>query len=87
MEIAFNGHPRTADIRTAMDAAFAATNTARTTENYSRAGSVLVTFREEYGFDEMDILACIPTEARSPRVPELNFPNVAAVCAAEMAGG
>lgn len=87
MEIAFNDHPRKAVIREALDAAFAATDTPATSDNYSRAGSVLVTFREKYGIDEMDILECVPSRADDPRAPEKTFPNVAAVCLTDLAGG
>lgn len=86
MEAAFNGHPRQSEIQQALDAAFAATDTDATEENYSRAGSVLVALRQEHGIDEMEILECIPTRANDPRVPENTFPNIAAVCSIDLSG-
>lgn len=76
----FNGSPSREEIREALNDALNATNTSITEENYSRAGSVLVSFRREYGIDEMDLLDCIPTRVTDSRVPSLTFSNVAAVC-------
>jgi hypothetical protein len=87
MLISFNGNPSKTEIKQAMDDALNATDTAISDENYSRAGSVLVTFRKEYGIDEMDVLECVPTATRDPRVPELSFPNVAAVCVTDLVSG
>lgn len=80
MLISFNGDPSKREIQEALDDAFAATETAPTADNYSRAGSVLVTFRQEHGIDEMDILECIPTSANDPRVEDNSFGSIAAVC-------
>lgn len=63
----------------ALDDAYAATDTPATDENYSRAGSVLVKFRQEYGIDEMDILVCIPGSTNDPRVKDNVFGSIAAV--------
>jgi hypothetical protein len=87
MVVSFNGSPSKTEIQEALDNALKATDTAITEENYSRAGSVLVSFRKEYGINEMDILRCIPTKVTDPRVPEVNFPNVAAVCNASLVSG
>lgn len=87
MEIAFEGSPRQATIRSAMDAAFDAVGTPEGAREYDRAGSVLVAFRKEYGISEMDILECIPHRANSPRAPKKDFPNVAAVCLTDLASG
>lgn len=87
MLISFNGNPSKTEIKQAMDNALNATDTVISNENYSRAGSVLVTFRKEYGIDEMEVLECVPTATRDPRVPELSFPNVAAVCVTDLASG
>lgn len=87
MLIAFNGSPSKVEIQEAMDNALNATETPISEENYSRAGSVLVEFRNEYGINEMDILECVPTATTDPRLPELSFPNVAAVCVTDMASG
>lgn len=87
MLISFNGNPSKTEIKQAMDDALNATDTVISNESYSRAGSVLVTFRKEYGIDEMEVLECVPTATRDPRVPELSFPNVAAVCVTDLASG
>lgn len=87
MLIAFNGSPTMVEIQEAMDNALNATGTPVSEENYSRAGSVLVEFRKEYGINEMEILECIPTATTDPRLPELSFPNVAAVCVTDMVSG
>ena len=87
MTISFSGSPSKSEIQEALDKALNATDTAITSENYSRAGSVLVTFRKEYGIPEVDILRCIPTKVTDPRVPEVNFANVAAVCNTSLVSG
>lgn len=87
MLIAFNGSPSMVEIQESMDNALNATGTPVSEENYSRAGSVLVEFRKEYGINEMEILECIPTATTDPRLPELSFPNVAAVCVTDMVSG
>ncbi|MCO4276720.1 hypothetical protein NG701_20260 [Pseudarthrobacter sp. HLT3-5] len=84
MLISFNGSPSMSEIKVAMSNAFAATDTAATDENYSRAGSVLVGFRQEYGIDEMDILECIPGSANDPRVKDNTFGSIAAVCLTDL---
>lgn len=87
MEIAFDGNPTRREIKEGLDRAFAATSTPTTDDNYSRAGSVLVTFKNTNGIKEMDILECIPHRARDPRISEHNFPNVAAVCSTDLVKG
>lgn len=87
MVVAFNGSPSAEAIREGMDNALTATKMPITEENYSRAGSVLVAFRKKYGINEMDILACIPGTVTDPRVPALNFANVAAVCNVKLVSG
>lgn len=87
MLISFNGDPSKTEIKQAVDNALNATDTVISDANYSRAGSVLVTFRKEYGIDEMDVLECIPKTTRDARVPELSFPNVAAVCVTDLVSG
>jgi ABC-type phosphate transport system substrate-binding protein len=84
MLIAFNGSPSMSEVTEALDDAFAATDTPATDENYSRAGSVLVKFRQEYGIDEMDILVCIPGSANDPRVKDNAFGSIAAVCVTDL---
>lgn len=87
MLITFNGSPSKSEIKEAIDDALNATNMALTNENYSRAASVLTVFRDEYGIDEMDILECMPSNLSDPRVTELNFSNVAAVCNVDLVSG
>lgn len=45
-----------------------------------------MTMRQEFGIDEMDILACIPGTANDSRVPDNTFPNIAALCAVDLSG-
>lgn len=87
MLVTFNGSPSKSEIQEALDDALNATETPITSENYSKAGSVLVTFRQKYGINEMKILDCIPTAVTDPRAPEPTFPNVAAVCNADLVEG
>lgn len=87
MVITFQGSPTKADLTDALDNAMNATQTAITDENYSRAGSVLVTFRKKNGFSEMKILECMPKRADDPRLPSLTFPHVAAVCITDLVQG
>lgn len=84
MLISFNGSPSMEEIKEALNDAFAATDTAATDENYSRAGSVLVKYRQEYGIDEMDVLNCIPGSANDPRVKDNSFVSIAAVCLTDL---
>jgi ABC-type phosphate transport system substrate-binding protein len=84
MLISFNGSPTMGEITEALNDAFAATDTPITDENYSRAGSVLVKFRQEYGVDEMEILDCIPGRANDPRVKDNAFASIAAVCVTDL---
>ena len=87
MELAFEGSPRQEVIKSSMEKAFAAVSMDATADNLSRAGSTLVAFKDEYGVSEMEILDCIPYRSRDPRVPSLNFPNVAAICVTDLASG
>lgn len=87
ISIAFQGSPAVSEVQRLLDNAFAATNTPPTDENYSRAGSVLVTFRKEYGIEEMEILRCIPSRQDDARIAEHSFSNVAAVCVTDLASG
>lgn len=87
MLISFNGSPSMGEIEESMNDAMNATDTPITADNYSRAGSVLVTFKNEYGIDEMDVLECMPSSVTDPRLPEVNFGTVAAVCATDIVEG
>ena len=85
MEVAFVGNPRQAEIQARLDRALNLYTTPISEENYSRAGSVLVSLRREIGPSEMDILDHM---IRS-HVPEVNidFPNAASLSAAALAAG
>ena len=85
MEVAFVGNPRQAEIQARLDRALNLYTTPISEENYSRAGSALVSLRREIGPSEMDILDHM---IRS-HVPEINidFPNAASLSAAALAAG
>jgi hypothetical protein len=91
MMIAFDGNYSRAEIKAAMDRAMTATRTPITPKTYSQGGSVLVTFREEYGIEEMVILKCMPHRSRDSRLAdlgeEISFGTVAAVCLADLVEG
>jgi len=87
MSIAFEGQPSISKIKPLIDAAMQATETPITDENYSRAGSALVGLRKKNGTKEMTILKCMPSRVDDPRLPELSFPNVAAVCSVDIVEG
>jgi hypothetical protein len=55
-EVAFLGNPPQSTIKAKLDRAMTQYNLTITEENYSRAGSTLVSLRKEYGHSEMDIL-------------------------------
>lgn len=83
MVVAFDGSHSRSAIQAAMDRALTATGETISSETYSRAGSVLVSLRREYGVSEMDTLACIPTMAAA--APALDFPDAASLCVADLA--
>ena len=87
MTIAFNGSPSSEEIQEGLDNAFAAVDFEVTDENYSRAGSVLVALRKEFGINEMEILRCIPSIVTDPRLPSISFSNAAAVCNVDLVQG
>ena len=85
MEIAFVGTPRQSVIKAQLDRALALDDTPITEENYSRAGSMLVTLRREIGPNEMDILDYM---IRSHVVGiNMDFPEAASISAAFLAAG
>jgi len=86
MAVAFNGNPSVSSVQAALDAAFVATGTSTSEENYSRAGSTLVVASGENGVSEMDVLACIPGQVGDPRIPDDTFASVATLCALILAG-
>lgn len=87
MVLAFQGSPTETEIREALENAMNATDLPLTDENYSRAGSVVVSFRKEYGIKEMEILECMPKRANDPRVPDNKFVSVSAVCITDLVQG
>jgi hypothetical protein len=56
LSVAFEGSPSREDIKTRLDRALVLSGTDISEENYSRAGSTLVTLRKSTGVREMDIL-------------------------------
>lgn len=87
MSIAFDGQPSPMTIRPVLDAAMEATNTPISDDTYSRAGSVLVSLRQQNGTAEMSILRCMPSRVHDPRLPEFTFSAVAAVCSVDIVQG
>ena len=83
MEVAFIGNPRQAEIQARLDRALNLYNTPISEENYSRAGSALVTLRREIGPSEMDILDYM-IRSHVPGV-NMSFPNAAGISAAALA--
>lgn len=79
MEVAFIGNPSEQDIKTKLDQAFTLYKTERSEENYSRAGSVLVSLRKESknNVTEMEILDyMIRSHAENVN---MSFPDAAAI--------
>lgn len=85
MEVVFKGNFSKAQIKAFMDTAMKLYNLPITNENYSRAGSVLVTLRKEVGPSEMDILSYM-IRSFVPGVA-INFPEAAALSASFLAVG
>ncbi len=85
MVIAFVGNHSRGQIKQRMDRAMTLYGLPVSEENYSGAGSVLVTMRKEYGVSEMDILSYM---IRS-YVPGVNtsFPEMATLSAHFLAAG
>lgn len=82
MHTVFKGDYTKAQIKQQLDVAMKFYNTPITEENYSRAGSVLVTFRKDTGIHEMVILDYM-IRSYVPGV-KLNFPDAAAIAATFM---
>lgn len=78
MLIAFEGNHKMDEIKTKMDKAMKMYGLELTEDNYSRAGSVLVALRKEYGITEMDILDYMIKSY----VPNMKFPDMAAIATA-----
>ncbi len=85
MEIAFEGNYSKDQIKARLDRAMDLYGVAKTAENYSRAGSVLVALRKEIGPREMDILDHM-IRSYVPGVA-IDFPKAAGLSAAFLAVG
>lgn len=85
MEIAFLGGYSRSEIKLRIDEAMTLYGMPITEENYSRAGSVLVTLRQEYGPTEMDILDYM-IRSHVPGV-DLSFNEAAAFAVVFLAAG
>jgi hypothetical protein len=83
--LAFDGGHNAREIQAKMDEAFTLYGLEKTNDNYSRAGSVLVTMRRTHGIPEMQILDHM---IRS-HVPGVNvtFPQAAALSAVALRSG
>ena len=86
MEIAFDGNPAISEIQPVLDHALRLYGMPITEENYSRAGSVLVALRKEFGPSEMDILGCVISSHVSG-ADMSSFKNFMAICAVLEADG
>ena len=85
MEVAFIGTPRQSVIKARLDEAMRLYGTPITEENYSRAGSALVTLRQEFGPSEMDILDYMIRSYVAG--VNIDFPGMAGLSAAALAAG
>ena len=83
MEIAFIGGHSQAEIKAKIDRAMDLYDLAKTSENYSRAGSVLVALRKEYGPSEMAILDEMILLGSAEA--NLSFPDAAALAVVGLA--
>ena len=86
MEMAFDGNPTVSEIQPVLDRALRLYRMPITEENYSRAGSVLVALRKEFGPSEMDILGCV-ISSHVPGADMSSFKNFMAICAVLEADG
>jgi hypothetical protein len=73
MEIAFDGSPFRREIKKSLDWAFAATSTPISDDNYSRAGLVLVSFKNKYGIREWTSLIAFLTGRETPASQNTTF--------------
>ena len=85
MVLAFEGGYSKAEIKARMDQALELYGLPVTEENYSRAGSTLVTLRRELGPSEVEILDYM-IRSHVPGV-EISFPSAAGLAAALLATG
>lgn len=85
MEIVFKGNYSKAQIKERIDKAMKLYNVPLTNEYYSRAGSVLVTLRKEFGPSEMDILSYM-IRSYVPGVA-IEFPEAAVLSTSFLAAG
>lgn len=85
MEIAFEGNCSKQQIQERLDKAMKLYNLPRTKENYSRAGSALVTLRKEFGPSEMELLSYM-IRSHVPGI-KIDFPTAAGFAAAFLSAG
>ncbi|MFH1798002.1 MAG: hypothetical protein ABH844_01475 [Candidatus Omnitrophota bacterium] len=85
MEIAFEGNYSKLQIRKRLNKAMELYNLPKTEENYSRAGSALVTLRKEFGPSEMEILSYM-IRSHVPGI-KMDFPSAAGIAAAFLSAG
>lgn len=85
MVLAFEGNHSRAEIKDRMDEAMGLYGVALTEENYSRAGSTVVSLRREYGPSEMEILDYM-IRSHAPGV-NMEFPSMAGIAAAALVSG
>jgi hypothetical protein len=83
MELAFVGGFSQSEIKRKLDGAMDLYGLSKTADNYSRAGSVLVTLRKEYGPGEMAILDEMILLGSAGA--NLSFPDAAALAAVGLA--
>ena len=85
MAIAFEGGHSRQEIKTRLDQAMELYGLPPTDDNYSRAGSVLVSLRRDLGPEEMEILDYM-IRSHVPGVA-MDFPSMAGISAAALASG
>lgn len=85
MELAFSGNPRQSVIKPKIDRAMRLYGLQLTEDNYSRAGSVLVTMRQQNSVDELDILDYMICAHASG--VNMTFPEMAALSAVALRTG
>jgi hypothetical protein len=83
--VAFEGGHSQQAIQAKLDEALGLYGLEKTDDNYSRAGSVLVTMRKEHRIPEMRILDHM-IRSHVPAT-KLNFPQAAAISAVALASG
>jgi hypothetical protein len=83
MVVAYKGNHSRSTIQARMDEVMTMYGLSISEEEYTRAGSVLVSLRKKFGPHEMEILTCMKA-AHNSNVKS-SFPEMAAVCVASLA--